>query len=294
MIVGAMNPFFLKFNVKAFGCLQGPEASHYENDAIMLAQGVLPRGWRWIKSAANSMVAHFQQKPEVYFKAFLSRGRIEGLKSIIRGSRCKRAIRQSNILQANGFQAPTVLCWGKVRNKEIMLTAAVNGIGFGDYIASYLRRPKRKYYLRWKRHLIRCLGKEIGRLHRCGIVHGDLRPNNILVVLGSYEPHFFFIDNERNRQYQKIPLKLIQKNLVQINMMLPIDLCLTDRLRFFDAYLHRYGRFTEMEAKKLMSHVQRRTLERLAGKKLDTLVDASLSKELLQAGLIVPDENIES
>jgi len=46
-------------------------------------------------------------------------------------------------------------------------------------------------------YVVAALGTEIGRLHSKKIIHGDLRPNNVLIELGADKPIFHFIDNER-------------------------------------------------------------------------------------------------
>jgi len=89
-----------------------------------------------------------------------------------------------------------------------------------------------------RHHSIRKIGRLIGRLHRTGIVHGDLRPGNILVQHSGGEPVFYFIDNARNRFFKKsMPDRLRLKNLVQMNMLLMPHITHSNRLRFFRAYL---------------------------------------------------------
>ena len=49
-----------------------------------------------------------------------------------------------------------------------------------------------------KRALLRALGSEVARLHRTGIVHGDLTPYNVFVTPGE-PPCFIFLDHDRTR-----------------------------------------------------------------------------------------------
>jgi hypothetical protein len=69
-----------------------------------------------------------------------------------------------------------------------------------------------------------------------GIVHGDLRPGNVLARQTAGRWEFFFIDNERTRKCRFLSRHLRLKNLVQINM-LPAGLTRTDRMRFFQSYM---------------------------------------------------------
>jgi hypothetical protein len=97
-------------------------------------------------------------------------------------------------------------------------------------------------------------------------VHGDLRTSNVLVADEEAGFKFFFIDNERNSLHRTIPIKLVKKNLVQLDMLRPGELSLSDRLRFMRHYLESYGRFQGSDARALIGAVHKRALERLAAK----------------------------
>jgi hypothetical protein len=77
---------------------------------------------------------------------------------------------------------------------------------------------------------------------------------------------FYFVDNERNTLFKKIPRRLIRKNLVQINMLQSANVSRQDRLRFFRAYCEAYGGFNSAEQLALIREVQQRTVERLVKK----------------------------
>ncbi len=144
-----------------------------------------------------------------------------------------------------------------------MITEGIDAIGMGDFIQKHWRPPLEKKMIRDKRMIIDNLGSTIDRLHKTGVFHGDLRLNNILLYYRDKEVAFYFIDNERNRIYKKIPKYLIEKNLVQVNLVLPRYVTRQDRLRFYKTYNKVYGCFTGMEQSVLMQRVQNRTLKRL-------------------------------
>jgi hypothetical protein len=52
---------------------------------------------------------------------------------------------------------------------------------------------------------------------------------------------FFFLDNERTRKLGLLPKRLRLKNLVQVNMLQSENITVTDRMRFFEAYLEQNG-----------------------------------------------------
>jgi len=178
----------------------------------------------------------------VYFKEYLARSVWDVLKHTLRASRAKRAVKASLMLGAEGFLAPGILAFGERRafviTKSCFLATwevseakpvymlLVEDLGIDQSVA----------LLHARRDLIRTLGEAIGRLHRRGIVHGDLRSGNILARQEHGCWQVFFLDNERTRRWPWLPVRLRLKNLVQANMIAQ-GVTTTDRFRFFRAYL---------------------------------------------------------
>ncbi|WP_101758451.1 lipopolysaccharide kinase InaA family protein [Oceanicoccus sp. KOV_DT_Chl] len=251
------------------------DRSSMEKDIAELNEDALPAGWQWVNCSVFARVAHSQGSNNVFYKQFLPRNYMETPKAWFRGSRCERAIKQLNVLKDNNFQSPEVLCWGSLSGgREFMVTQAVDGVGVGSYLASYFRGVSTPALLKEKREIISSLGAEVGRLHQAGIVHGDLRPNNVLIERDGCSIAFHFIDNERNKQYRKIPKKLLIKNLVQIGMLADIDLTNTDRVRFLKAYQRQMSSFNQA----LVAPIYQKTRARLVGKDPDSLGSPNLSK----------------
>jgi tRNA A-37 threonylcarbamoyl transferase component Bud32 len=243
--------------------LSGPEREQYAEAVRVLLDGELPPGWQWVTSSANSIVARRLQPKPVYYKEFLSRSPFEGIKNFFRGSRCQRAISKGNILRQRGFHSPIVSCWGRKGNRHFMISEGVDALGLGDYIIKHWQRPLLGGEISAKRRFIKKFGTIIGNLHKTGICHGDLRVNNILVQESTGDVIFYFVDNERNTLLQKIPKRLIRKNLVQLNMMQSPHISRQDRLRFFQAYCETYGGLSPADKLALLASVQQRTAERL-------------------------------
>jgi tRNA A-37 threonylcarbamoyl transferase component Bud32 len=246
--------------------ISGPEKDQYAEAVRVLLDGELPSGWEWVDSSANSIVARRLKPKPVYYKEFLSRSPLEGIKNLLRGSRCQRAIRKGKMLRQRGFHSPVVCCWGKKGNRHFMMSEGLDASGLGDYIQKYWQHPLSEVEILAKRRVIKKFGKTIAELHKSGICHGDLRVNNILVQESPDEVIFFFIDNERNTLFKRIPRRLIKKNLVQINMLQSPHISRQDRLRFFRAYCEAYNRFHSAEQVALIRDVQQRTVERLVKK----------------------------
>ena len=106
-------------------------------------------------------------------------------------------------------------------------------------MGQYVRRLKTQIDRRAQRavwSVAEELGRMVGRMHKCGIVHGDLRWGNILVEVEPESVQFVLLDNERTRRYQRVPRRKILKNLVQLNVIPPLALSRTERMRFWLAY----------------------------------------------------------
>lgn len=200
-------------------------------------------GAEQVPCGASSRVLRFQLPDggaRAYYKEYFARSVWDALKHKVRASRARRAFRASRMLTAQGLETPAVLALGErpgfVRAGRCFLVTAEIADAEPLYAllgqdAVGLAPPS----LRSRRSLIRTLGHTIGRMHACGIVHGDLRPGNVLVRREDETWHLFFLDNERTRRYPWLPPWLRRKNLVQIGMI--PTLSRTDRFRFWRAYL---------------------------------------------------------
>jgi len=113
----------------------------------------------------------------------------------------------------------------------------------------------------------------VGRMHARGIVHGDLRWGNILVVEGPERPRFVFLDNERTRQYLRTPKRKVLKNLVQLNFVSDELLTRTERARFWRAYRAEHPTLAG-EPRLWIRRVLARTAQRQARYKRRTVVSS--------------------
>lgn len=182
----------------------------------------------------------------VYLKEYFDRSLLDHLKHLLRPSRARRALRASQMLARLGFDVPEIIALGDFTSEpsdvaphasnSFTVTLEVAGaMPVYRYLARDPSVPP-SCSLHERRELARQLGLTIGRMHRAGIVHGDLRPGNILARRADGRWEFFLIDNERTYKPLRLWNRLRLKNLVQINM-LPPSASNTDRLRFFQSYL---------------------------------------------------------
>ena len=213
---------------------------------------VVTEGWTLVGSSKNSSVWSFSlDGGEYVFKEYLRRGPFESLKALVNGSRAQRAWKAGCLLSEKGFLSPPLVAWGVksrlgVPSRNFLVTGFVpDTCGLFTLLNEHFPVLAPGERFRIKSVLIPRLGRAIGRLHSEGIIHGDLRLNNILVKgWQGEEPEFYFIDNERNAFFERPPLGLIVKNLVQVGMVTLPWVRRTDRARFFKAYISRLPRLS--------------------------------------------------
>ena len=107
--------------------IHGPKKDEFISIADSLLNGILPKGWEWVNSSSNTIVAR-RSAPSTYYKEFLKKSAFERLKNIFRGNRSKRARLNREILIGKGFHSPTTYCWGGKRERPFFFTEGVDAL----------------------------------------------------------------------------------------------------------------------------------------------------------------------
>ena len=199
-----------------------------------------------VPSAVSSRVCRFratfdQIESTLFLKEYLPRSAFDGLKHLFRPARAVRAMRASEMLKRHGFDVAEVVMMGTTRTGVLKDRSFLATVEIANARAVYdilieESKASENHSRGEKRQLLRQLGDTIGRMHQNNIVHGDLRPRNVLARRSDGLWEFFFLDNERTRKLPYLPARLRLKNLVQINM-LPRTVSRTERMRFFQSYI---------------------------------------------------------
>jgi len=179
---------------------------------------------------------------EIFIKLLDASRGFAAIKQLLRGGRARHVARVTQRLNDSGFLAPPLLVYGRevATGREIIVTPRADGDG-------PLRTLKALQCgaIDRKRAVLRALGAEIARLHRCGFVHGDLTPFNIFFVPAE-PPRFVLIDHERTRRAGLIGRhRQALRNLVQLGRFDLPGLGTRDRMRILAGYtalLERRGR----------------------------------------------------
>ncbi|WOG28446.1 lipopolysaccharide kinase InaA family protein [Endozoicomonas sp. 8E] len=220
---------------------------NFEDDVSQLENNILPENWEWISCSKQAKMARYNGSPVCYFKEFIPKSFLEKLKMKFRGTRCEVWVKQAHIAMNAGFEVPEIVATGVLKNHHhYLITASGPSGAVPEYI---LKKPKCDEQKR--QEFIKAFGSYIGKMHRAGIVHGDLRAGNILME-PSLPPLFVMIDIERNSQHNVIPISLVKKNLIQLIKRISFDqFSAKDRLLFYKHYNSSYQRFDDKQQKKL-------------------------------------------
>ncbi len=188
------------------------------------------RGATVFRSAPDAEVAF-------YWKEFRSRGAWDPIKSWFRASRAERAHAGAGRLRAIGLEAPRTLALGVERRlgrgvRSFLVTEPVTGlVSLEDWA--------RAGSLGWRerRTMVAAVASALARLHGAGLVHGDLRPSNVLCARDA--ARIVLLDNERTRRSRSRRERL--RNLVQLAVDQLGPPHRTDRVRFARAYARALG-----------------------------------------------------
>ncbi|MBQ0719909.1 MAG: hypothetical protein KBT88_15550 [Gammaproteobacteria bacterium] len=202
-----------------------------------------------------------QKKALVYLKGMDFKSFRDAIKQQFSSSRAIKAFEAELLLQSLGFGTPTTLLTGwRQRSfffKDSFFTLSEALSDHSDLYTTVAQLGTQSG--RQKRDFIAQFSSTIARMHRENIGHGDLRAGNVMC---QYDEgwKFSFLDNERTRQYAKLPENIRIKNLVQLNLLISPVISKADRQRFFN---HYSALCYEQTNKDLLGKVINKTRKRL-------------------------------
>ncbi len=209
------------------------------------------------------------ERLSVYFKGMDFKSPRDAIKQQFRKSRAIKAFEAELLLQSLNFGTPTTLLTGwrqRLFFKDSFFTLSAALIDYNDLYTTVAQLGEQSSSQ--KRAFIEQLAETIARLHRENIGHGDLRAGNVMC---QYREgwKFSFLDNERTRQYTKLPENIRIKNLVQLNLLLSPVISKADRQRFFNHYSALcYGQTNKVLLSKVIDKTRKRLKIMLDKKKI--------------------------
>jgi hypothetical protein len=207
----------------------------------------------------------------VYLKQYLCRTISALIRCFFFGSRARCDYEHGMMLARNGFNVPEVIALGEWRGGfsekgSFLATFAIENARPVNHFINEMGESAGQEKLEL-RELMREVGRATGMMHSKGIFHGDLRLGNILLGREGETQRLFFLDNERTRKFDKLPLSLRPlrglriKNLTQVNIAPAGKLSNTDRMRFFKEYFRQTGT-SKKEGKAIIAATFKKTSRR--------------------------------
>lgn len=205
----------------------------------------------------------------VYYKAMDFKSLRDAIKQQFSKSRAIKAFEAELLLQSLDFGTPSTLLTGwrqRLFFKDSFFTLSAALIDYNDLYTTVAQL--RELSSSQKKAFIEQLAATIARMHKENIGHGDLRAGNVMCQKKEGW-QFSFLDNERTRQYKKLPDNIRIKNLVQLNLLLSPVISKTDRQRFFNHYsTHCYGQTNKDLLSKIINKTRKRLKIMLEKKKI--------------------------
>ena len=198
-------------------------------------------------------------------------------------------LRLSEWLRATGVRTPQVAA-ARARAAEgggwrlDLVTECVEGTTDLGYVLGLGRRGRLEGGVR--RALLGAAGQFVGGLHRLGLWHADLQPNNLLVNEGAFQgeaPELWILDLDRSERFEQLPderrhanLERLFRHVVRVGDIHGGLLSRADCLRFLRAYAADRGDWredwravTRRYGRRLKWHRLGWRLERLLGLRRD-------------------------
>lgn len=147
-----------------------------------------------------------------FLKRYNCQGRFYRIKNMFRRSRAQRAMRAGHLLLAAGVATPRpLICleersWRLLGRSYLVCPFLEGGRSMLD-LWPELDATQRDLYMRR-------LGRLMGLLHSCGIIHGDSNWRNIVVrEERGQDPQFWFVDLDGVRYYRRLKVARAERDI---------------------------------------------------------------------------------
>jgi len=129
---------------------------------------------------------------------------------------------------------------GFLPGDSVLITRSIpNAFPLGQYLLHMLPQLSEKDRTRKRQAIARTLGRFLAELHRAGVIHPDLHPDNLLLSWCNENPVFHLVDVHGVQTGQPCALKNSLRNLALLNRWFMLRASRSDRLRFWMAYSAR-------------------------------------------------------
>lgn len=212
------------------GILQKPEDLFARPDAVVLKN-----------SPTTTAILVPGPAGPLHVKRYNPKGRLFGLKYLLRRSRARRAWCFARRLDGGQAPTPDVLGYAEQRRFGFLQAAylVTPGLAGAERLDDYIERRFSDGSMREKISLIHRMAGMVRAVHGRGLVHGDLKASNILAAPDRAGETFWLIDLDAARLRSPAHFEACCRDLARLNCSF-LDtrrLSRTHRLRFLKAYL---------------------------------------------------------
>lgn len=212
--------------------LQHPQSLFVRPDAVMLKNS----------PTTTAMLLPVPDLPfPLYVKRYNPKGRFFGLKYLLRQSRARRVWSLSRKLQERNFPTPEVLGFVEQRRFGFLQAAylVTRGLARAESLDAYIEKHVAKWDMEKKNRFTRQVAALVRAAHDQGLVHGDLKATNILVMSDGAEEQLRLIDLDAARLHKRPDLMACCRDMARLNcsFLSRALISRSRRLCFLKAYL---------------------------------------------------------
>jgi tRNA A-37 threonylcarbamoyl transferase component Bud32 len=181
-------------------------------------------------------VVHLKGGERIFLKRYNRKGVFHTFKNIFRASRAQRVWKTGYGLELRGLYVPRPVAYMEERRFRILRRSYVvseflsGTVKLNEFIGQRYRVMSDDE----RAEVISALGREIGRMHRFGWFHGDLKWNNILVEeIPDKERTFYFLDIDGSKIKRCLNLNDVSRDIGRFFRDMDIYGLGTDGMRIF-------------------------------------------------------------
>jgi len=166
---------------------------------------------------------------------FVKEYRCGGLKRLLCGNPAKRAWYNAYALTLRDIPVPKCYKFCEGGSRSFIIGEWLDALPLGEFVKSDLDT----FDFTQRKNFLFDLARILRRMHIRGVVHNDMKANNVFVKGRNGGAEFYILDFDDVYFTDVLPLEVVIKNLAQLNASVRGLLTIADRMRFLRYYIGR-------------------------------------------------------
>lgn len=221
-----------------------------------------------LKNGRTTKGAHIKMDDrQLFLKRYNNKGFFHTFKNIFRSSRAKRVWLRGYGFELRGIPIASPVAYMEERRFRILKRSYVVSEFITDAVtlSSIFRHASSDISPNQTMAIMQMAGSEIGKMHKLGCIHGDMKWSNILIKEIDEKSNCFFVDLDGSRIKRRLSLSEIIDELSRFYVeMLKYKINLEDQEAFLKAYCsHNHPRISYKELLKRIKEKAIPKFERL-------------------------------